>query len=79
MLEACSLHYDHCRQEYFIAHAQLSHLVQESRALGKSWGRVRVYKLQTICQLVADLQERLNEKHETEHVRYVYIPCAWCR
>ena len=57
----------------------LSHLVQESRALGKSWGRVRVYKLQTICQLVADLQERLNEKHETEHVRYVYIPCAWCR
>ena len=44
-------------------------LTQESRALGKSWGRVRVYKLQTICQLVADLQERLNEKHEAEHVR----------
>ena len=44
--------------------------MQESRALGRFHGRVKVYKLQTICQLAADRQERANEDHETEFVRY---------
>ena len=45
-------------------------MVQESRALGRSYGWVKVYKLQTICQLAADRQERANQDHETDFVRY---------
>ena len=44
--------------------------MQESRALGNQDGTVRVFKLDTICQLVSDLQERVNEEHETKHIRW---------
>ena len=48
--------------------------MQESRALGNQGATVRAFKLDTICQLVADLQERVNEEHETKHIRWAGQP-----
>ena len=43
--------------------------MQESRALGKTRGRVRVFKLAEVFQLVNDRQDRMNEQHEQAVVR----------
>ena len=48
-------------------HPELScNTLQESRALGRADGRVRVYKLQAVMDLVTDKQKRVDAKHEAK-------------
>lgn len=44
--------------------------VQESRELGKPWGRVRVYKIQDVFDLVTDLRAQRSARFESKLERH---------